>query len=146
MDIYGKSPALTFLPHPWRTYHGRLHIPRQQTLLSSSHSWAGVSVPRAGDGCLRREVRRGSDRGRADGPACGSGTFLRQMLATQQCGLLFLNQLGLKQTPSGGVLCGASPPPLPVCLCQKTQKTDQTTKRQCFSGAGSGRRQPSSFL
>lgn len=75
MDIYGKSPALTFLSHPWRTYRGRLHIPRQQTLLSSSHSWAGVSVPRAGDGCLQREVRRGSDRGQAEGLACGSGTF-----------------------------------------------------------------------
>ena len=60
-----------------------------------------------------------------------------------------LNRLGLKQThhlPTAGVLCDTSLPTLPVCLCQKTQQTDETTKSECFSGAGLGRRQPDSFL
>ena len=123
------------LSYPWRTYPGRLQIPRQQTPLSSPHSWAGVSAPRAGAGCLQREVRRG--------PGARRGR------RSQLVALGHLNRLGLKQThhlPTAGVLCGASPPPLPVCLCQKTQQTDETTKSECFSRAGSGRWQPGSFL
>lgn len=133
--IRGVPRPDLFLSHPWRTYPGRLQIPKQQTPLSSPHSWAGVSAPRAGAGCLQQEVRRG--------PGARRGRRSRLVA------LGHLNRLGLKQThhlPTAGVLCDTSLPTLPVCLCQKTQQTDETTKSECFSGAGLGRRQPDSFL
>lgn len=85
--IRGVPRPDLFLSHPWRTYPGRLQIPRQQTPLSSPHSWAGVSAPRAGAGCLQQEVRRGpgARRGRRSRLVGKAGAGLCGVQASRQC-------------------------------------------------------------